>query len=569
MRSYQYFEYRGKVMKTNRLKKIISIALLSSMVSSMVACGNKDNAGSASTNTPTNSSSPSVKVDPLAKYDPPIEITAWRYTNAGIKYENGDTIDNNIYTKAYLEKLGIKLTYKWVVPQDQFQQKLNISIASGDLPDIMWLNNTALTSLAENDLLYDLTNLFKNNTSQLTKDIMMQDETSFNTAKIGGKLVAMPYTGSAIDSLQVMYARQDWLQKLGLAEPKTMQDVLAIANAFAKKDPDGNGKDDTFGMALVKSFLTETHANATGFFVGYHAYPKKWVKDASGKLAYGSIQPEVKTALKQLQDMYKDGLIDKEFGVKDRPKVVETLAAGKVGLQFGGMSSPGSVLQSSVDNDPKAEWKAYPIPSIDSKVATPIAKMPISLYYGVNKKTKYPDAIMKLIEFGTEGYSDKAQADSPYGTSKTGVPVYLYSAAGYEPAKKNLNAHLNILEALKVNNDAKLSGEEKGYYNRILDYRNGNRKNWGQDRIFGTPSSFDVINQYVESKNMIYDGFYGSPTPTMVEKSSTLDKMEEEVFTKIIMGQSIDSFDKFVEDWKKLGGDQIIKEINDWAAKNK
>jgi putative aldouronate transport system substrate-binding protein len=552
-------------MKTAKIKLIVSVFLVSSMFLSLVGCGEKTKNVAESTTT----SSSTDKVDPLAKYDPPVEITAWRYTNPSIKFENGDTIDNNIYTKAYLDQLGIKLTYKWVVPQDQFQQKLNISIASGDLPDIMWLNNTALSSLVENDMLYDLTDLFKNNTTQLTKDIMLQDETSFNTSKFGGKLMAMPYTGSAIDSLQVMYLRQDWLQKLGLSEPKSMQDVLAIADAFGKKDPDGNGKDDTFGMALLKSFLTESHANITGFCDAYHAYPKKWVTDSSGKLAYGSVQPEVKTALKQLQDMYKDGLIDKEFGVKDRPKVVETLAAGKVGLMFGGMSSPGSVLQSSVDNDPKAEWKAYAIPSIDSKPAQPIAKMPITLYYGVNKKSKHPEALMKLVEFGTKGYSRESKEDNGFGTSKTGVPVFLYSVANYEPAKKNLIAHLNILEALKIKSDANLNGEEKGYYDKILDYRNGNRKNWGQDRIFGSPSSFDVINQYVESKGYIYDAFYGSPTTTMIEKSSTLDKMEEEVFTKIIMGQSIDTFDKFVDDWKKLGGDQITKEVNDWKAKNK
>lgn len=553
-------------MKLQKISKIVSTLVIFSLVFTLAACTKNKNTDTG--NKPVNSSTSSKIVDPLAKYDPPIELTAWRYTNPSIKYENGDTIENNIYIKAYLEQLGIKLSYKWVVPQDQFQQKLNISIASGDLPDLMWLNNTALTSLVENDMLYDLTDLFKNNTTQLTKDIMLQDETSFNTAKFGGKLMALPYTGSAIDSLQIMYLRQDWLQKLNLPEPKTMQDVLAIASAFAKKDPDGNGKDDTFGMALLKSFLTETHANATGFFVGYHAYPKKWVKDSSGKLAYGSTLPEVKTALKQLQDMYKDGLIDKEFGVKDRPKVVETLAAGKVGLQFGGMSSPGSVLQTSVDNDPKAEWKAYPIPSIDSKPATPIAKMPITLYYGVNKKSKHPEAVMKLLEFGTKGYSNQ-DTNNDYGTNKNGIPVYMYAAIGYEPAKKNLNAHLNVLEALKNKDASKLSVEESGYYTKIVDFRNGNRKNWGQERIFGTPSSFDVINQYVTSNNMVYDGFYGSPTPTMVEKLSTLDKMEEEVFTKIIMGQSIDSFDKFVEDWKKLGGDQITKEINDWAAKNK
>lgn len=553
-------------MKISRLNKIVSIAIISSMILNLAACGKKSAEQAATTSSSNSTSAP--KGDLLAKYNPPIEITAWRYLNPSIKFENGDTIDNNIYTKAYLDELGIKLTYKWVTSQDQFEQKLNISVASGDLPDIMWLNNKQLTSLTENDMLYDLTDLFKTNTSQTTKDIMLQDETSFNTAKIGGKLMALPYTGSAIDSLHMMYVRQDWLKKLGMSEPKTMQDVLAIADAFGKKDPDGNGKNDTYGLALLKSFLTEGHASAIGFFAGYHAYPKRWVKDASGKLAYGSTLPEVKIALKQLQDMYKNDLIDKEFGVKDRAKIVESIANSKLGLEFASMSSPLGVLQASIDNDPNADWKAYPIPSIDSKPANPIAKMPITLYYGVNKKSKHPEAIMKLIEFGTKGYTNQ-DTNNDYGTNKNGIPVYMYALVGYEPAKKNLNAHINVMNALNTKDASKLSAEENGYYTKIADYRNGNKKNWGVERVFGSPSSFDVINQYVDSKNMIYDAFYGAPTTTMVEKNSTLDKMEEEVFTKIIMGQSIDSYDKFVEDWKKLGGDQITKEVNEWAAKNK
>jgi putative aldouronate transport system substrate-binding protein len=50
----------------------------------------------------------------------------------------------------------------------------------------------------------------------------------------------------------------------------------------------------------------------------------------------------------------------------------------------------------------------------------------------------------------------------------------------------------------------------------------------------------------------------------MVERLSTLDQMENEVFTKIIMGAAdISEFDKFVEDWKRLGGDDITREINE------
>jgi putative aldouronate transport system substrate-binding protein len=72
----------------------------------------------------------------------------------------------------------------------------------------------------------------------------------------------------------------------------------------------------------------------------------------------------------------------------------------------------------------------------------------------------------------------------------------------------------------------------------------------------------------VKTDNMVYDAFYGAPTPTMVDRLSTLEKMEDEVFTRIIMGQSVDTFDKFVEDWKRLGGDQITKEINEKIAKS-
>lgn len=560
-------------MKTSRITKLVSILVVISMFFTLEACGKANTDKAQSSAAPA--ASANATIDPLAKYNPPVEITAWRYTEPSIKFENGDTIDNNIYMKAYLEELGIKVKYKWVVPQDQFEQKLNISIASGDLADIMWLRNTQLTSLAENNSLYDLTKLFQNNTSKLTRDIMLQDETSFNTGKIGGKLVGLPHTLSAIDGMQLMFIRTDWLQKLNLSEPKTMQDVLNIADAFTKKDPDGDGKNDTYGMGLCKNILTENHLNINGFAVAYHAYPRRWVKDSSGKLAYGSVQPEMKTALKQLQDMFANGSIDKEFGVKDRAKAAELIANGSVGLEFGGMSGPGSILKDSVVNDKNAEWKAYAIPSIDSKPAAPIIKMPVSLYYGVNKDCKNPDALMKVIEFGTKGYAPDAEVDSPYGTSKTGVPVYMYSLANYEPAKKNLDAHLHILDAIKANSDTKLSAEEKGYYKGIVEYRKTQDKaankgsNWSNDRIFGSPSSFDVINQVVESKNYIYDGFYGSPTPAMVDQKSTLEKMEDEVFTKIIMGQSVDTFDKFVADWKKLGGDQMTKEVNDWAAKNK
>jgi putative aldouronate transport system substrate-binding protein len=50
----------------------------------------------------------------------------------------------------------------------------------------------------------------------------------------------------------------------------------------------------------------------------------------------------------------------------------------------------------------------------------------------------------------------------------------------------------------------------------------------------------------------------------MVKRQASLNDMINETFTKIIMGQSIDTFVKLMEDWKKLGGNDMTKEVNDW-----
>ncbi|WP_040950711.1 extracellular solute-binding protein [Gorillibacterium massiliense] len=553
-------------------KTNMAVALTMAGVLVLSACGSSDKKDeskgtTAPSNQPAATATAEPKLDITAKYETPIDVTAWRYTEASYKYENGDTIDSNIYTKAYLNDLGINLKYKWTVPIEQFEQKMNVSIASGDLPDIMWLTNKQLTDLADNDMLYDLTDLYEQYASSTTKEILQQDQKAFDTAKINGKLMAIPKTASAVDGLPILHIRTDWLKKLNLSEPKTMQDVENIAKAFVTQDPDGNGKADTIGLGLTKTFLTDNHFGTAGFFAGFHAYPQKWVTDDSGKLEYGSIQPGTKAGLQFLQDMYKNGLLDVEFGVKDRAKVTESVVSGKLGMFYGGMSSPGSIIQDNVTNDPNAEWKAFSIVSADEVKATPMGKVPVQLYYAVSKQSKHPEAIMKLLNFSMQGYAPDAPADTGFGFSASGIAVYLYNFIGAEPAMKNLNAHHNVLKALETKDPSTLSTEEKTYYDKIVDYRAGNRANWGQDRIFGSPSSFDVIDQYVKDDNYKLDSFYGGSTPTMVEKMASLNKMEEEVFTKIIMGQSIDTFDKFVQDWKNLGGEQITKEVNEWAAK--
>lgn len=55
--------------------------------------------------------------------------------------------------------------------------------------------------------------------------------------------------------------------------------------------------------------------------------------------------------------------------------------------------------------------------------------------------------------------------------------------------------------------------------------------------------------------------------PTSEQKKATLDKTELEAYVAIVTGaQPIDYFDTFVSEWKRLGGDAIAQEVQEYFA---
>jgi len=529
----------------------------------------------ASESAPPSEASQPEAIDPLGKYDPPIEITTVRIVNDTYKYAEGDSIDNNVWTRTLKDKLGITVKNEWVVsgdaPGGQGEQKMNVSIASGDLPDFIPVNARQLKQLVEADLLMDLSDVYEKYASPFLKEVMNQDgPNALASATFDGKLMAIPNTASSMDNTMMIWVRSDWLKRLNLPEPRTMNDVFAISTAFAKRDPDGNGKADTIGLSLNKD-LFGGFAGFDGFVQGYHAYPRQWIKDASGKLVYGSIQPEMKQALAKLQEMYKNGEIDREFGVKDAGKAAEFTASGRSGLEFGQMWNPLWPLVDNKKNDNNAEWQSYPLVSIDDKPAQPRVGLAVGAYYAVLKEAKNPEALLKVLNLFVEtgwGESTTPENYSEHFT-KDGVERHKYPPFQTWPARKNLDIHLHLGEYAESGDKSKLNPEEQDNERQIAEYlsgKEGSELGWAYERIFWKDGAFKVVNQYVSENLILPNEFYGAPTATMAEKEATLQKMELEIFSKIIMGDPVDTFDKFVSDWKKLGGDAITNEVNEWAA---
>ncbi len=563
-----------------KLKKtgILTLVVIMLAVLMLGACSNSNNENAteptkqekeqaANTSNNEKDEAPAAPSDPFGKYEPAIEVTTVRFVNQAFKFDAGKSIDDNIWTDIFSQQYGINVKNSWVVDESQYRQKLNISIASGDIPDFMVVNKEEMLRMSESDQLVDLTTILDQYGSDYLKAMLDQDNgTALKAATFDGKLVGLPQmqVNGGVSTGEMIYLRYDWLKKLNLPEPKTIEDVIKIATAFTKEDPDDNGKNDTVGLGVNKD-LFQAHGTLKGFFNGYKAYPDMWMKDSSGKLVYGSIQPEMKAALSQLSQLYADGVIDREFTVKPWNKLAEEIAANKLGLAYGTVSDGGHIHKANKDNNPDAEWKMYPIVSLDGSPAHPQLADTASNFYVVNKAAKNPEAMIKLVNIWLKHYyeTNYAPEPNPFISRDEGIFPGKYPPVTVDPMSVNLDAFRLVQESLASGDGSKLGFPASVHFDRLTKYAAGDQTMWFSNAVFGPEGSYSVIDYYDKNKLGIYSDFQGAATPTMSDKMSSLKKIQDETFTKIIMGQSkIDAFDTFVEEWKKLGGDKITEEVN-------
>ncbi|MFD0712502.1 extracellular solute-binding protein [Paenibacillus sp. GCM10027626] len=536
------------------------------------ACSGSDSGGKAVEGVAGNKDkNTSESPDPMGKYDPPIKVTTVRALAPSLKFEKGDSIDNNKWYRDYESQLGIKLINNWSVPQTQWEQKMNVTIASGDIPDIIAVNANELKRLVDADMVEDLTEVFEKYASAKTKEVIVNDGgNGMKASQFEGKLLALPGVTFTGTTAQMLWIRQDWLKKLNLPEPKTMEDIIAIADAFANQDPDGNGKKDTTGLGGVYKDLS----SLMGLFESYHAYPGRWLKDDSGQLVYGDVQPEVKTALKQLQDLFKAGLIDPEFAVKDRPKSYELIAGNKAGMFYSGEGAVWWPLTDHYKKE-KSDWKPYSLISFDDKPASTSGNVPVNTYYVVRKGFEHPEALVKLMNFAVEKqYGPQGRLEEYwYGGENNEINVSAFAAVIISDPLELINIHRGVQASVDAGHYVENPiADVKHHYDLYQKWLSGKFADsneeglaWSSYKWAGPGGGMNVVSDYVKNDLYLVDQYSGPSTPTMAAKKSTLDKMKQEVFTKIIMGQSdISAFDQFVADWNKFGGEDITAEVNEW-----
>lgn len=565
--------YRGFVFgKRSLVLLLVAIAVVAGCSSGGTNPPNPDRTSGAEPNASPGQASGETASDAEqaeavpSKYDPPIVLTTVKEGFGTLEYGEGEEMNNNRWYRYIKEQLGIEMNALWEVPSDQLEQKTNLMIATGEIPDIFLATPSQYVQLIRAGLVEDLTEVYERHATDNVKEIFeLSGPEVLDSAIYDGRLMGIPWSGIQKESSPVLWIREDWLANLDLSAPASMGDLYAIAAAFTHEDPDGNGQADTYGLPLDKDLNL-----LNGFFNAHHAYKGIWIQDGSGGLVYGSVQPEVRTVLAKLRDVFRDGQIDKEFGVKAEVKVQESIGQNKLGIYMTNMT--GSYVLAAMT--PDIRWTPLSIPSIDEHPVR--IQHPVDINYGywvVKKGTEHPEAIMKLLDLWVEIFYKNTKDDIRTTMVTDGVVAYQlqFPVKIYKPYKNIETAHA-ISPLLKSEQPATaeqleaLTPEQRTFYRDIMKFYEGDESMWRFAVRNGPGGSGDVITGYRDNGQFLSDQFTTVPTPTMVQKQAILKKMEHEMMTKIIAGGPIELFDQFVEEWHQLGGEQMTREVNDWYS---
>lgn len=569
-------------------EQVICILIVVLLIVCIVGCSNnskrkevnqstsKDGGTKVTNNGPTqtnnNGGDKEPEIYPLMKFDPPITITTALgidETSENMKYVDGENSENNVMYDMFYDIVGVKVQNKILAAPNARDEKMQLAIASNDIPDFAAVNQVMLSQLIKADMVEDMTEYYNIYASaNLKTGLEQSDKALFAPAMKGDKIMALPATTTIYDFTPVLWINKTWRENLGYDKPKTMEEVFDLAMAFATKDPDGDNVNNTYGIAMNKDL------QGINFFMnGYGVYTPRfsngstsymmWFKHNNGNYVNGVTDPKSVKVLEKLNELYKAGAIDPEFAIKDGNKSDELIAAGKVGM-YAGFFHSRIAAWNQKKNFPEVEWETISFPPAEG-VSEYKPGVPLNVgrgYYYVRKGYEHPEALVVMMNHVSDGIG------APWLVE--GEPTEMdkaYTAAANNPKYqgKSLNNWMPVYMAGNINwgpifKEAMDSGktEVKG---KQADYDRCTKLGTEEDRW---PWRMIYLDAYfsAEYDNVQYSDYNGAPTQTWVETKALLDQEHIKAYVAFIMGERpLDEFDNFVKKYSDLGSAKIAEEI--------
>lgn len=443
---------------------------------------------------------------------------------------------DNEMEKAIAAYTNTDLQIQWV-PTSGYDEKVNVMIASKELPKLIKLNYTAtITGVLKSDLFWEIGPYLKD-----YPNLSAQSQQFYDNIAVNGKLYGVPLFREL--GRAVVHYRKDWFEAAGVKLPQSLDDWYNVIKIMTNRDPDKNGRDDTYGFMLDKRYNQDTSSTLTRLSVTQGG-PNKW------KVENGSFIPEFMTepffdTMKLFRKLYEEKLINQDFAVVDATEIDKAFESGHAAIRISGGNAQTmqdklikSVPSPVIDVAPLTGPNGRRLPGESGNAGfLAIPKETVTSVEELRKVLTFLDKLMDpqmaaLLVKGIEGRHWENQVEftvplNPEADAREVKP--------YRDALPQRNESYNIAKPMK------------------------------QTELFRKNNQITKDNE----KYIVVNPALTLDSATFSERGRLLEQMIQDAETNFIMGKIDEQEWKAeIERWRKAGGDKMAQEYKEAYGMN-
>lgn len=436
------------------------------------------------------------------------------------------------------EETGVDVVFQ--SPPNNSEDAYKMMVISGDLPDvIMWEYSAGTDRMYAEGQIIDLTELIAEHAPNLTRILNERPELRREVETTDGRIYYFPSINPMLTIEDVcrrttsgLIIRKDWLDKLGLEVPNTIDEWYEVLTAFKTRDPNGNGVQDEIpidGWGLP-------------YFAAAYGVINRFCVKPDGTVVYGPMEPEYKAYLETMNKWYAEGLLGSNCLIHSEAWKTENIVNNLTG-SFAGMDNA---------------WRHY-LPSLQENVADAMfAPVPWAMNEEGIRYTFRTETAGHMSKFVTTITSD---CEDPVAAVK--FIDYMYSQKGADLLTWGIEGETYVVEnGEKKLTDYALEVAEDGYL-VLHHYAIGHAafpKYDGESVVLATYPEDQIIAEktWADSSNaLIYPPYITLSAEDKAFCDSIMDDANtyiSEMEIKFITGEEpLTNFDLYVNQLDKMG----------------
>jgi putative aldouronate transport system substrate-binding protein len=442
------------------------------------------------------------------------------------------------------ELTGVKIEWETAISSD-YEAVVQTRLAAGvDLPDMVCVPDP-LPYLPQ-ELFISLDDLIEKYAPDVKKMLEENPDVKASVTAYDGKIYCVTQVPKEVNEVhtRMLWIREDWLDRLELKMPETIDDWYKVLKAFKEEDANGNGdKGDEFPMISQGPNEIGNRGLAAAFDIVY-AYTDGYSVDKNGKVRLDWMRPEAKeymTFIKKLIDEQLFVMVDNN----ERDMRLADDTAGSIDHWPDAIQGRNNLLRQEV---PDGRFVACPAPSSqfgEGFYVTPHPSYGYETGIFITKECDEPQVAMKWINFlfSPEGYL----------LTNFGIEGESYTMEDGKP---------KVTEYFTKNPDGLSSGEAQRF-------------------LGGRPSFANFMSQDFEVQVKMIDPFIGPSVdilkkygkqPPFPQVMATVDEIDvlktigtdlqtyvDENKDMFMLGERpLEEFDAFVQEVAEMGLDEVL-----------